>query len=899
MPPIGFMILQMHEGQSDLFMDPHDRSGRSRSDTGTNPAKAQTMKTMLSEHRTQVWTLEFDKDGKRRPVEYTTFTSNVWMININWDFYDVPAPIASRFNVVDHLTPTTTHSSESATAQFRPRAVESAAAFMRIIKQSHLLHGMYILVEYILGCAVLPHGVQMDGATMLTEKIYECMTSEMGVSGDMVKIRKRQCALQYMRIVTIMHAIFQLVATAEGHRFLDESGYYTPFCWEAIRDFILPRLIIDKRTVVWVLGLLSYQYVVPWGADVMMAVAHKVSVDTPRFQQPLRVQPSDMVGDRNLMFALGIMTHPAPGGAHDMITLGAPAGGMLSMLGSSGATLSNGDLVDDHRYLVFVDSSLRNFAIAIGKLLLDHTGAEPRTESIESFILDKKTQYVTSRFYRRSDDDGSLQIVTRDNGEIPTDRIPMIVLKKHVQQTANGQLKETNKLQLGIAIDCLVQYYALPVSPELHEEDIYQRLLSNFGSNGSITHSYLREYVRTPACKRMDQLIVSEERAKSEEFIEWLSTVDPLNVVAAAVKRVLETPSLNLMRQWRDGYSALSTHEEKNDTMHLLIYSQPPNFSIRVCRPNKLDQLVYVGMGYFMQRLTIRRSTTGVVPVFKNESRGRYTGFRQIEASVRPTNVAPRVGEEASSPGAGAAAPPKDRFIEFIQSVGFIVDFDFDYFQVLVHREQNPQPTNVFYRTLTNRILVDPVLRRLLPPNSHDDEAPVNLHAFHAYRDAFFVASDMLMRLRQDGSMGDEAFGDNGRLVHVRLREQAHRIALARAEEYNRSAVLDYPRSDIRQEINSVSQLNEEVRSSKFKSIVSIASVMLEDTRYLGAMNADNERLLRCSRHVDLDELTGAVNANVDDDDGDSGDSDDDDDDDSAPGSPSGSSDFDTMGMIL
>src|SRR5690606_19673726 len=122
---------------------------------------------------------------------------------------------------MEHLKPVSMHASESITSQFRPKAVESAGAFMKIVRQSHLMHGLYILVEYILGCSVLPNGVQMDGATMLTEKIYECMINELGVPAESISIRKKQSAMQLMRTATIMHAIFQLVATAEGHRFLD------------------------------------------------------------------------------------------------------------------------------------------------------------------------------------------------------------------------------------------------------------------------------------------------------------------------------------------------------------------------------------------------------------------------------------------------------------------------------------------------------------------------------------------------------------------------------------------------------------------------------------------------------------------------------------------------------
>lgn len=142
-----------------------------------------------------------------------------------------------------------------------------------------------------------------------------------------------------------------------------------------------------------------------------------------------------------------------------------------------------------------------------------------------------------------------------------------------------------------------------------------------------------------------------------------------------------------------------------------------------------------------------------------------------------------------------------------------------------MHREHHPRLGTDFYNKFSAHIAEDAVLRKLMPPPHADPRAPTHLLAFPAYRDAYFVAADLMARTQN----------------HVTPEAAAH---------YLQDAVLNYPLQDIKSEIESVVRLNEEMSTRDYKSIVSITSVMLEDTTFL---DAQAQRV----HHCDVNALFG------------------------------------------
>lgn len=822
------MIIVQHEGQLDAFIDPTE-GVNSATDKQGNHSKASNFKSMMTEHTPSAMRLEKNEKTKKWETKlYISKTHNEHIFCFNNKFRDrtIESSSFSRMIMLQLKKPVKLDDGtpDPIASQIRPESIEQGDSLQELGLTLKIMHGLLVEVEHMLACKSRPGpDVEIFMATIFLNQVCD----EMGKLGVDVKGgRKKDYVLGMARSLCIMEQIFKLLGTAEGHAFLDMTGYH-PFSHDAIYEFIFPRLIVTVDHVAFILTLLSFQWQTSWDGDISMMFAHMAGVKESARPQHLVTTIGELGEDAKTFMQLGIH-EPPPGYAQPLMTQVNPYGG--GVIAPAGAQREGGldtsQPVLDARYVVYEEKDMTKLVKKIGAEIQAVTKGQPRDEVIYEFFKSNKSRFVDSRYYGLVDDE--LRILEGAG----TSKIPIVVDRVRPPRPntngmgrLGGRSHEKPARQFGIAIDYLLKYHNVPVVPS-HQDEIMKELRINYGLRDEEDAEEIRDISNSIAKdvkERLRPIVVRSKDAKKESFIRRLSYADPSNAIIASIRKVLETPFLGIVRDMDTNERCYTDDEALYAARDILVYTHPRNFVLEVQdREGAKKSRRFMNMEHMMQLVKVTRRTEGHVTVICNESRARKVGKQMISTSLG-RHVA---DEETEDCNTGAT-----ELLDFLSTVAMAVNADIDYISSeIAHRTNASAKIEEYYSSYALRLADDVECKALLPRV----KTSLYAHNFNVplLANGLFVATDFLYRRQTEG---------------VQL------------QRYRKKYVLQYPQMDILQEIKEVASVEMERLMRRYKHVRSISDVLFPSA----AAAKQKERMARSSppRAGRMRPVAGALSA--------------------------------------
>jgi hypothetical protein len=631
-----------HEAPSDQFIDPYDKTGNGRAgDAGADPKKAGIMKSMLTEFIAASIVLQMNREtGERTKQNIISKAHNVFIQCVNWDIGNyAPAPILSRYVRIELKEKSTKEASDDLISQHRPKSTESPAILSAVTRNFKLHHGMFLCIEDLISCSAIPN-VSKDYAIYMQQevehnlKVLPCLyivllreQDKLGIPPANLTRRKAQSIILLARELVLGSAAFHLMATHDGHKWLTQNGYKSPFEAGAIREFIGPKLKIEKEHFSYAATLLGFQLVDSVETDAITALAIKAKAENAAQREPLTVPRSELRGERDILASMGLIAggprqatlgfasprHGTPGPGR-----GAPGAEAPQALASRGQ--SNDDGVPDYRYIVArwpsEDAAYKDLA----NIIYDMTASKPRTEQLGGIYRSKRDLLVESPYYEKVPDMG---------GIVPTARIPAML--KIDEANKHGKRA---KCVFAVAVAYLQRRLGVVLAYGSHVREEVMRELHGGGDDALLDDLEREEYARlidTPLARRLEIQTVKLEEAVQPAFVERLSQCDVLREpVAHALRLTFENSILGKM-------SPKSRSDFASED-NLLVYTQPRDIRVEVQLPGAGHRTVvqYLPLGWMMQQLHIVRRREIAPFVFTNGNRAKAIGRGQLDVTLAP-----------------------------------------------------------------------------------------------------------------------------------------------------------------------------------------------------------------------------------------------------------------------
>jgi hypothetical protein len=655
-------IVLQQEAPHDQVLDPFDGK-RHGSDLGANPQKANIMKTMLTEFIASCITLRLDpQTGQRIRSTFISRASNVYFQCANWDIGgNAPAPILSRYIRIELQLPSTKEAAADVQGQARPRGAEEAAVLTAITRFFHLFHGLWLKTERMISAGGIAD-VQKDMALYMQLETESHLKEDLGVPQANISARKSQQTLLLARELCQGEALFRLLATHEGHRWLEFHKLRTPFCWEAIANFVAPLLKIQAHHISYAMTLLGFQIVSQVDTDAIAALAMMAKAQDPQQREPLLTDERDFPGDAHVARELGVFGTPNVQAQNN-------AGALVTM------APQHGTLQADHGWICIKAATEDALVNALAQLVYDKIKISPLPNQLRGILRAKMDLMMDSRYYRYDSVTKEIIPLRNKDGIFEIRRLP--AMRSGIESGRDRSHKA--KYWIALNIDYLQKHHAIPIAKGATEE-----ILADIarGLSDAEKERY-RVKVAAPLSRRLDIEEVDYADAIKPAFINRLCEVDVLrHPIAHALRMTLENPVFGLSRQ--DYAPGRAIDDEWCTSVQMLLFVQPPDIKLRVkvsaqaaphlpqmvtkVRPPShrypsltiRRQVAYLPLGFVQQRLTITRNTQRAVPVFRNGNRQRFLGEWMIKRSLE------------------SVASPDNPFIKWSTALAHHLEMDYD-----------------------------------------------------------------------------------------------------------------------------------------------------------------------------------------------------------------------------
>jgi hypothetical protein len=545
---------------------------------------------------------------------------------------------------------------------FRPEAVNNDPGFARCLRGHHLLHAVFAWVWQALNVQVFPQHIIHGFGEIMVAKILDDLQFKYNLPSANFGPRKIERILAYARIGCVMEACFELLGLPTGHAFLDATGY-SPFSWEAVREFVAIRLHLDQRHIVYALTALGFQFNEQNLSDVVTVVAMELGVGTRAQPTPLVLYEKDLTGDHKDLVALGLRS------AQPFQQQQLPVNGNARppTVGNGGSNAANSGFREDYSYICqTVKGTDWDFSALLQTKIEDALKVDIRTESIHKLQEIMGKQMVRSPYYTWDATKGKLverTYTTLDahGGTItvkPERLIPAYTVREHPSQSPHAKKKE---MQIAFSVSFLRQSLLFPIAEGdekallddhgieigAFEKKLRTQGLKRRGADESQPKAFeiadlsrhlkkeerealymdlaaittaeettdqdrfavqLSLRLSTPPRQRL-QLVRREEAQVTDIWCQNLGNVDIcVQPMAAAITHVLSTPEFGYGRVLTDP-DELHKGEDAVGTQRFLTVYTPPNFDLVVKVPQDRDVFTdehrIISLHTFLQRLEV------------------------------------------------------------------------------------------------------------------------------------------------------------------------------------------------------------------------------------------------------------------------------------------------------
>ncbi len=706
--PQAFMDGKLHEGvivsdEVDPAMIKEDNNGKDKSG---NSQAASFLKQQMTEFLQEAFILETDKDtGKRVGRRYVSLTSNVFHFALNWPLSDIADAMRSRFCIVEFAG--SAQSGEAAGSRYRPDSLKATSRLLETQWQHHLVHGIYVFLGAQLTADTIPGGIISDMGTLLIHRIADSLRRDFFFAANAVTKRLLQFIEEMTKILATYTGAWALLYTEPGHAYLKRTGY-APYDWRVLRDFIIPNCTVGAEHVIFAIGLYAHQFRSPHEHDIMMTIAHELSIAKPHLRNPLSVLQSDLAGDVATQIELGIRTHvpashlpeaPPAFGADMPAPAPVPVRNILTLMGGGAGRRAPDMVGSDHRYLM-VKVVLSEFYTKIAAQILDRSGVKIRTTFIEHIINNYKRTQIESPYYSHDENTKELTVV-RDSEDVERmDSIPVVIIKSIINDPT-----AKNHVQLCFAIAFFNRVHQFAVA-QGDDERIKRSLAAHLLQTEEV-NIIMRRMVMSPL-ERMRLTVVRAEEV-DEKFATAWTRPDAADPVVRAISMALGNRAFRRTRPVAPGPdTSLRTLAEEAaqealmpavDSFLLLF---PPRSFMLSYPCNGRRETMRVNMGGLFSLLEVRRNDDIALPSFPNLGRPGLTGRRQVNASFGQANR-------------WTGAP--DPFVVFLDAKGSYLDMDPGAIDAIVREQKSGFPKHGIMLKLAQWAGCDPNVPWSYGPN--------------------------------------------------------------------------------------------------------------------------------------------------------------------------------------